>query len=98
MKIIAEFKLIPIGIGPSFSDVIVVCEKILRTFPLKIDLHSEGTNLEGDYDEVMQAIKQCIEAVHTMGVPRLSANVSISSRHDKDETMQQKIETVEKNL
>lgn len=98
MKIIAELSIIPLGVGLSLSRYIVECEHILRDKGLNIQLHAEGTNIEGEFNEVLDAIKSCIEAIHKLGAPRLVTNVKISSRIDKIESMQEKIESVEKKL
>jgi uncharacterized protein (TIGR00106 family) len=98
MKIIAEFSIIPLGVGLSLSKYIAECERILKAKGLKVQLHAEGTNIEGEFNEVIDAVKSCIEAVHKLGSPRLITNIKISSRTDKDETMQDKIASVEKQM
>jgi len=95
MQIIAELSIIPLGVGLSLSKYIAECERILKNKGLKIQLHAEGTNIEGEYDQVMGAIKMCIESVHKLGSPRIVTNVKISSRTDKTETMAQRIQSVE---
>lgn len=95
MKIIAELMIIPIGVGLSLSKYIAECERILKEKGLTIQLHAEGTNIEGDLNEVVDAIKTCIEAVHKLGAPRVVTNVKISSRTDKDENMKEKVKSVE---
>lgn len=94
MKVIAELMIIPIGVGASLSKYIAQCERILQDTNLKIQLHAEGTNIEGEWDAVMKAVKQCVEALHAMGVPRLMTSVRISTRVDKNETMEESIESV----
>ncbi|TAK78348.1 MAG: MTH1187 family thiamine-binding protein [Gammaproteobacteria bacterium] len=98
MKVIAELSVTPIGVGLSLSKYIVECERILKNKKLTIQLHAEGTNIEGELDEVFEAIKSCIEAVHQLGAPRLMTNIKISSRTDKIEKMADKIQSVEKQL
>lgn len=94
MKVIAELSIIPIGVGLSFSSYIAECERILNNKPLKVQLHSEGTNIEGELDVVLDAIKSCVEAVHQLGAPRVFTNIKISSRVDKPEQMESKVESV----
>lgn len=98
MKIIAELAVIPIGVGVSLSKYIVECERLLTQRGLTIQLHAEGTNIEGDYDEVLAAVKACIEAVHKLGAPRLVTTIKISSRTDKPDTLQDRIERVQSQL
>ncbi|MFI4938674.1 MAG: MTH1187 family thiamine-binding protein, partial [Candidatus Berkiellales bacterium] len=72
--------------------------RILKKANLKVQLHAEGTNIEGDLNEVMEAIKRCLETLHDMEVPRLITNVKLSTRIDKSQTMEDKIKSVEQRL
>ena len=65
---------------------------------LKIKMHSYGTNIEGDWDEVFLAVKQCHETLHQMGAPRISTNLRLGTRTDRNQTMEDKINSVEKIL
>lgn len=98
MKVIAELSIIPIGVGLSLSKYIAECERILKKKGLNIQLHAEGTNIEGEFNEVFDAIKSCIEAVHKLGAPRIVTNLKISSRTDKTESMREKISSVENQM
>jgi uncharacterized protein (TIGR00106 family) len=98
MKIIAELSIIPIGVGLSLSTYIAECERILKNKNLIIELHAEGTNIEGELNDVLDAIKTCIEAMHTLGAPRLITNVKINSRTDKIQNMQDKVKSVENKM
>ena len=64
----------------------------------KLVLDGGGTNVEGDWDDVMAAIKRCHEVLHAMGVVRISTNIRIGTRTDRDQSMQQKVESVERKL
>jgi uncharacterized protein (TIGR00106 family) len=63
MKAIADVCVVPIGVGVSMSKYIVACEKVFREAGLNPHIHAYGTNVEGDWDEVMAAIKRCHERV-----------------------------------
>jgi len=98
MKVILDFSLVPIGVGVSLSKYIVECEKILMEAGLKTQLHANGTNVEGEWDEVFAAIKRCHERVHEMGAPRITSTIKLGTRIDHAETMEDKIASVEKKL
>jgi uncharacterized protein (TIGR00106 family) len=98
MKVIADFCVIPMGIGVSVSKYIAVCEQILAAAGLKINLHAYGTDIEGEWDEVFAAIKRCHEALHEMGVPRISTSMRFGTRTDREESMEGKIQSVEEKL
>ncbi len=98
MKVIADFCLVPIGVGVSVSKYIVECEKIFTEAGLKTYLHAYGTNIEGEWDEVFAAIKKCHERVHEMGAPRISSTMRIGTRIDREQTMEDKIRSVQEKM
>ena len=98
MNAIAEFTIIPIGVGVSLSKYIAACEKVLEETELSYELHANGTNLEGDWDDVMNSIKACHEKLHEMGVPRISTMIKIGTRTDKTQKMKDKVESVREKL
>ena len=98
MKVIVDLCVVPIGVGVSVSSYIAKCEKILTDARLKTILHSYGTNIEGEWDEVFSAIKKCHEEIHKMGVPRISTSIRLGTRTDRDQTMEEKIKSVQQKL
>ncbi len=80
MKVIADLCVVPIGVGVSLGSYIAACEKILMKAGLKIRLHGYGTNIEGEWDQVMQAIKECHQTLHEMGAPRISSTLRFGTR------------------
>src|SRR5271170_5461349 len=98
MKVIADLCVVPIGIGVSVSKEVAMCERIFTDAGLKTHLHAYGTNIEGDWDRVFAAVKQCHEALHAAGVPRISTTMRFGTRIDREQTMQDKVRSVEQNL
>jgi len=98
MKVIVDFCLIPIGVGVSVSKYIAECEKILSEAGLKTQLHANGTNIEGEWEDVFAAIKRCHERVHEMGAPRISSTIRLGTRTDREQTLEDKIKSVQEKL
>ena len=98
MKVIADFCLIPIGMGVSVSKEIAACERVLRDAGLQTTLHAYGTNIEGEWDDVFAAIKRCHEVVHAMGAPRISSSLRFGTRIDRQQSMDDKVRSVQKKL
>lgn len=98
MDVIAEFSVIPIGVGVSLSRYVAVCEEVLQDRAIKHELHANGTNLEGEWSEVMSAIYECHVRLHQMGVPRVSTAIKISTRTDRSQTLEQKVESVREKV
>ena len=98
MNAIAEFTIIPIGVGVSLSKYVAVCEQVLEESGLSHELHANGTNLEGEWDQVMGAIKTCHERLHEMGVPRIATQIKIGTRIDRMQKMTDKIASVQERM
>jgi uncharacterized protein (TIGR00106 family) len=98
MKVIADLCVIPLGIGVSVSREVAACERILTEAGLKTQLHAYGTNIEGEWDTVFAAIKKCHETIHAMGAPRISTNIRVGTRTDREQTMDDKVRSVEEKL
>jgi len=98
MKVIVDVSIIPLGVGISLSPYVAECEKIFKEAGLTTMLHANGTNIEGEWDKVFEAIKKCHERLHQMGVPRISTNMRIGTRIDKDQSMIDKIKSVEEKM
>ncbi len=91
--VVADVCITPIGEGVSVRHYVKEVHDILRTFPgLKTQLHAYGTNIEGDWDAVMAAVKKSHQHLHTSGgVVRVSSNMRFGTRTDKDQSLNEKI-------
>ena len=98
MKVIADFCLIPLGVGVSLSPYVAACERVLQAAGLTIQLHANGTNIEGEWDDVFAAVRRCHEVVHGMGAPRISTTLKLGTRTDRDQTMADKVASVHAKL
>ena len=98
MKVIVDLCVVPIGVGVSVSAYVTACEKVLRKTGLKTFMHAYGTNIEGEWEEVFEAVRRCHETVHEMGVLRISTTIRLGTRTDRAQTMEEKIESVERKL
>src|SRR5512133_22696 len=98
MNVIVDVCVVPIGVGMSLSAYVAACERVLREAGLKTVLHANGTNIEGEWDQVFAAIKRCHEAVHEMGAARIFTVLKVGTRTDKPQTMDDKISSVEAKL
>ena len=98
MKVLVDLCIVPIGVGVSLSAYIAECEKILAGAGLKTSLHSYGTNIEGEWDDVFAAIRHCHEKVHAMGAPRITTTIKLGTRTDRNQSMEDKVDSVKRKL
>ncbi len=98
MKVLVDLCVVPMGVGVSVSTYVAACERVLTDAGLKTSLHSYGTNIEGEWDDVFVAIKRCHEVVHEMGAPRITTTIKLGTRTDRDQTMEDKVKSVQDKL
>lgn len=98
MKVLVDLCIVPIGVGVSLSTYIAECENILTAAGLKTSLHSYGTNIEGEWDNVFAAVKRCHEVVHDMGAPRITTTIKVGTRTDREQSMEDKVRSVREKL
>ena len=98
MNVIADFCLVPLGVGVSVSPYVAACEKIFRQAGLRTTLHAYGTNIEGEWEQVFEAIRLCHQTVHEMGAPRITSTLKFGTRTDRHQTMAEKVASVQNKL
>ncbi|MDH3196603.1 MAG: MTH1187 family thiamine-binding protein [Candidatus Krumholzibacteria bacterium] len=98
MKVLVDFGVVPIGAGTSLSAYVAACHRVLEEAGLESRLHAYGTNVEGEWDDVFAAIKRCHEVLHEMGAPRLYTVIKAGTRTDRDQSMNDKVRSVQSKL
>jgi uncharacterized protein (TIGR00106 family) len=101
VKTIADICIVPLGVGVSLGAYIAAACEELEAAGLKTAVHAYGTNVEGDYDVVFAALKRSLERLHAMGAhamgaPRITCTVKLGTRTDRDQTMEDKVASVER--
>ncbi len=96
----AELTIIPIGTpGTSLSEYVAVAISALDSSGIKYELSGMGTLIEANTsDELFEAIKIAHEAVFKAGSERVVTSVKIDDRRDREQTMADKVHSVEKKL
>jgi len=91
MHAIAEIQIIPIGSGVSVRKEVKRAHQLLESSGLNLSLHANGSNMEGELDQVLDAIRITIETLHAEGIVRLSSHIKIGTRTDKVPSMEGKL-------
>ena len=94
MQVIMDLCVVPMGVGVSVSEYVAACQVILAEAGLKTSLHAYGTNIEGEWDVVMAAVKRCHERIHAMGAPRITTTIKLGTRTDRLQSMADKVDSV----
>ena len=98
MNVIIDLCVVPMGVGLSVSKYVAACHEIITAAGLKSNLHAYGTNIEGDWDTVFKAVKNCHEKIHDMGAPRITTTIKLGTRTDRKQVMEDKIKSVKEKL
>ncbi|MCP4249409.1 MAG: MTH1187 family thiamine-binding protein [bacterium] len=98
MHVILDLAVVPLGVGVSLSSYVAACERTLRDHGLEPRLHANGTNVEGDWETVFAAVKRCHEVVHEMGAPRITTVIKLGTRTDREQSMDDKVRSVEAKI
>jgi uncharacterized protein (TIGR00106 family) len=96
-RMIAAFSINPVGAGESVSKVVGECIAIVRASGLPNETNAMFTNLEGDWNEVMGVIKECVEHV-AAAAPRVSVVIKIDHRQGVSGALRSKVESIERQL
>ena len=66
---------------------------------LRYEINSMGIVLESDnIDVIYEASKKMMETVHNLGISRVEVVIKIDSRRDKQVKMEEKLESIKKQL
>lgn len=98
MHVIMDIMVSPSGVGISVSPYVAHCQKVFQEAGLNHQMHSYGTNVEGEWDDVMAAVRRCHDDLHAMGAVRITSHMKLGTRVDREQTMQDKIDSVNEKL
>lgn len=94
---IAQFSIVPLGVGVSVSQYIARVINIVDESGLPYKLHAMGTIVEGDWDQVMALIKKCRDILMDE-VERLLIDIKIDDRKGVTGRIEGKVKSIEEKL
>ena len=94
---LAAFSITPLGTGDSVSDSVAEAVRIVRSSGLPNETNAMFTNVEGEWDEVMDVIRRCVERV-LEGAPRASVTMKLDVRPGTTDGLTSKVRAVEEHL
>lgn len=87
MKATAELQVIPIGSGVSVRRQISRVVELLKEHDFIVETHAAGTDIEGEFADILTAVQQIHETLHREGSVRLVSNLKLETRTDKEPTL-----------
>ena len=95
--VLLEFSMAPLEKGPSVGDYVARSLDIVEASGLDYRLHAMGTLIEGDIDQVLLVLKQCLEAM-AADCDRITCTAKLDYRRGHSGRLEAKVSSVEEKL
>jgi len=95
--VLLDFTIYPLGKGESVGQYVARSLEIIDRSGLDYRCHDMGTTLEGDFNQVMDVVKQCFEAM-AADCNRVECSIKIDYRKGCENRLGAKVASVEQRL
>jgi len=95
--VLLEFSMFPLDKGESLSNYVARSIDIIDRSGLAYQTHAMGTVLEGEFDEVLDVVRRCYEAM-AVDCNRIECSIKIDARKGASGRLQAKVASVEEKL
>jgi len=95
--ILLEFSLVPIGKGESISPYVARCLDIVDGSGLDYRLHAMGTIVEGELDQVLDVLRQCMKAL-AVDCDRITCTAKLDYRSGQTGRLDAKVKSVQEKM
>jgi len=95
--VLLEFSMSPLNRGESVGDYVARSLEIIDASGLDYQLHAMGTIIEGEADQVLEVMRQCLEAM-SQDCDRITCTAKLDYRRGKSGRLQSKVASVEEKL
>ena len=97
MSVIIDFAIFPTDKGESVSPYVARAVKIISSSGMNYALNAMGTSIEGEWDEVMNVVKNCFEALQK-DCNRIYLTLKADYRKAKTGRLESKVKSVKQKL
>jgi uncharacterized protein (TIGR00106 family) len=94
---LVAFSVTPLGVGEDVAAYVADAVRVVRESGLPNRTDAMFTTVEGDWDEVMDVVKQAVDAVAAKA-PRVSLSLKADVRPGVTGAMNAKVEALERHL
>lgn len=95
--VLLEFSMYPLDKGPSLSSYVAKSLEIIDKSGLDYQCHAMGTIIEGEFDQVMDVVKRCFQAMQA-DCDRIECIIKIDYRKGQSGRIRSKVQSVEAKL
>jgi len=96
-SMMVELSVVPLGKGASVSAVIARVMKVIIDSGIRYKANPMGTVLEGEWDRVMQVVRQCHDEA-LKDSERVVTTIKIDDYKGRGDRLDSKLESVEQKL
>jgi len=97
MAMLLEFSMSPLGKGESVGEYVAGSLDIIDRSGVPYRLNPMGTVLEGEWDEVMEVVRRCLEQM-SRNCDRVTCSMKFDWRKGAGGRLTAKVQSVEKRL
>ena len=94
---IAEFSIVPLCKSESLSVYVAQAFEVIEASGVRYEHHAMGTNLEGEWDEVMSVIKACRDRLLESS-DRVSVSIKIDDRKGRTDGLDTKVASAQSKM
>lgn len=95
---LAAISIVPLGTGESVGDQVAEAVRIIRDSGLPSETNAMFTNVEGEWDEIMPAIRACLDKI-SESAPRVTVFLKLAVRSGEAAgRLQRDVESIERRL
>jgi uncharacterized protein (TIGR00106 family) len=95
--VLLEFSMSPLGEGESVSPYVARSLEIIDASGLAYELHAMGTIIEGEIDEVLAVMRECLVAM-SRDCDRITCTAKLDYRKGHRGRLGSKVKSVEEKL
>ncbi len=95
--VLLEMSIVPMGCGESVSQYVAQCVDLIDQSGLAYEVHSMGTIVEGELDEVLGLMQRCIEKL-AENADRVTCSAKLDFRRGAGGRLTAKVDSVEQKL
>lgn len=95
--VLLEMSITPLGKGEGVSSYIAECVDLIDRSGLAYEVHSMGTIVEGELDQVLELMRRCIEQV-AAHADRVTCAAKLDLRRGHSGRLKSKVASVEQKL
>jgi uncharacterized protein (TIGR00106 family) len=95
--VLLEFSMFPLDKGESLSPYVARSLDVIDSSGLDYRCHAMGTVLEGEFDQVMDVVRRCFEAM-AADCHRIECSIKLDYRKGYRGRLDSKVQSVEEKL